>query len=108
MCSGGTFHAMSDDTIHIGLLTIELHLPGCSSLKQKRSALKPLLFALRKNFNISAAEIGANDSHRNAVLACTAVSNSSQHIQPVLEKIPPWIEQHRPDLQIVDSEYSML
>ncbi|MCJ7708279.1 MAG: DUF503 domain-containing protein, partial [Anaerolineales bacterium] len=44
--------------MHVGALTLELRLPGCSSLKQKRSRLKPLLAALHREFNLSAAEIG--------------------------------------------------
>ncbi|MBN1265085.1 MAG: DUF503 domain-containing protein [Anaerolineales bacterium] len=99
---------MSGDTVHIGLLTIQLYIPGCASLKHKRSVLKPLLAALHKNYNISAAEIGAHDYHQSAVLACGLVSNSQQHIQPILEKIPRWIEKTRPDVQIVDYEFSML
>jgi uncharacterized protein YlxP (DUF503 family) len=90
--------------MHIAALTIELHIPGCQSLKQKRSRLKPLLARLHKEFNISAAEIAGNDSHTLAVIACVMVSNDHKHVQRALDKIPAWIERHRPDLQIVDHE----
>jgi hypothetical protein len=36
----------------IGVCTIELHLPGVGSLKQKRSIMKPLLARLHNSFNI--------------------------------------------------------
>lgn len=94
--------------MHVGTLTIELHLPGCDSLKQKRSRLKPLLARLHREFNISAAEIDHNDRHRDAVIACAVVSNDAKHIQRVLEKIPDWIEKYRPDLQVVDQEIMLL
>jgi len=94
--------------MHIGALSIELHIPGCSSLKQKRSRLKPLLIRLGKEFNVSAAEIDLNDLHRSAEIACVAVSNDPRHIQGMLESIPPWIERQRPDMQIVDYQISML
>lgn len=99
---------MTGEAVHVGLLTVQLHLPGCRSLKQKRGTLKPLLTALRKNFNVSAAEVGAHDFHQSATIACAAVSNSSRQVQPLFEKIPRWIECHRPDVQLVDSEYIML
>ena len=99
---------MNGTTVHFGVLTIKLYLPGCASLKQKRGVLKPVLASLHKKFNVSAAEIGAHDYHQSAVLAVGLVSNSQQHIQPILEKIPDWIERNRPDVQIVDSEYNML
>ncbi len=88
--------------MHVHVLSLELHLPGCSSLKEKRSRLKPLLAALHKNFNVSAAEIDHQDAHQSAVLACAVVSNSSKHGDKVLSKIPVWIEQRFPDLLIVD------
>lgn len=95
-------------SMHIGALSIELHIPGCSSLKQKRSRLKPLLIRLGKEFNVSAAEIDLNDLHRAAEIACVSVSNDPRHVQRMLESIPPWIERQRPDLQIVDYQISMI
>ena len=88
--------------MHVHVLTLELHLPGCSSLKEKRSRLKPLLSALHQNFNLSAAEIEHQDAHQSAVLACAVVSNSNKHGNRVLSGIPDWIERRFPDLQIVD------
>jgi uncharacterized protein YlxP (DUF503 family) len=94
--------------MHVGTLMVELYLPGCNSLKQKRSVLKPLLARLHKEFNISAAEVDHNDSHRSALVACAIVSNDAKHVQRVLEKIPSWIEIHRPDLQVVDQQIMLL
>lgn len=53
----------------IGVCTIELHLPGIGSLKQKRSILKPLLARLHNTFNISAAEIERKDSWQSTITA---------------------------------------
>jgi uncharacterized protein YlxP (DUF503 family) len=92
--------------MHVHVLILELHLPGCSSLKEKRSRLKPLLSALHKNFNVSAAEIEHQDAHQSAVLACAVVSNSNKHGNQVLSGIPGWIESRFPDLQIVDDHIS--
>jgi hypothetical protein len=92
--------------MHVHVLTLEIHLPGCSSLKEKRSRLKPLLAALHKNFNVSAAEIEHQDAHQSAVLACAVVSNSNKHGNKVLSSIPDWIERRFPDLQIVDDHIS--
>lgn len=94
--------------MHVGTLTIELHLPGCDNLKQKRSRLKPLLARLHREFNISTSEIDLNDRHRSAVIACALVSNDANHIQRVFEKIPDWIEKNRPDIQVVDEQIMFL
>jgi uncharacterized protein YlxP (DUF503 family) len=94
--------------MHVAALTIELHIPGCSSLKQKRSRLKPLLARLHREFNVSAAEIDQNDQHRRAVIACVVVSNDARHVQRVLAGIPAWIETHQPDIQVVDDHVTLL
>ena len=41
----------------LAILTIHLHLPTCSSLKEKRGRIKPLMARLRREFNVSAAEM---------------------------------------------------
>jgi uncharacterized protein YlxP (DUF503 family) len=69
-----------------------------------RSRLKPLLARLHKEFNISTAEVGDNDHHAFAVVACVMVSNDARHAQRALDRIPDWVETHRPDLQIIDRE----
>jgi uncharacterized protein YlxP (DUF503 family) len=86
----------------VGCLTIELHLPGCRSLKQKRGTLKPILAGLHKQYNVSAAEIDLHDLHGSAVLACVVVSNESAHSQRLLARIPGWMEKRFPNVAIVD------
>jgi uncharacterized protein YlxP (DUF503 family) len=88
--------------MHLAVMTIELHIPGCHSLKQKRSQLKPLLIRLHREFNVSAAEIDYHDVLQSAVIACAAVSTDAAHLQRLLKPIPGWIERTRPDLQTVD------
>lgn len=90
--------------MHVAVLTVELRLPGCASLKEKRGRIKPLLAGLHRQFNVSAAEIERQDSHTECVIACSVVSNDGRHSQQVLDGIPAWIESRRPDLQVVDQQ----
>jgi uncharacterized protein YlxP (DUF503 family) len=101
---------MADYTtdMHVAALTIELRLPGCRSLKEKRSHLKSLLANIHRDFNVSAAEIDHHDSWQFATIACVVVSNDQAHTQRVLDGIPSWIESRRPDLQVIDDELIML
>jgi uncharacterized protein YlxP (DUF503 family) len=94
--------------MHVAVLSIELHLPGCRSLKQKRGLLKPLLAGLQRHFSVSAAEVDRQDAHQSAVIACAVVANESAHAQQVLQEIPAWIEARRPDVQVVDHQLTML
>jgi uncharacterized protein len=84
----------------VGILTLQLHIPGCSSLKEKRGRLKPLLARLHKEFNISVAEVDHNDAWREASIACALVSNDREHSQQALQKVISWIEIYWPDVQI--------
>lgn len=93
--------------MHIAALTIELHIPGCQSLKQKRSRIKPLIIRLHREFNLSAAEIDQQDHHTLSTIACVVVSNSDRHAQRVLTRVPGWIETQRPDLQVIDSQIEL-
>jgi uncharacterized protein YlxP (DUF503 family) len=94
--------------MHIAALTLELHLPGCHSLKEKRSRIKPLLAAIHRKFNVSASEIDQNDRWQLASIACVAVSNDSRHVQKLLNNILAWIEIHFPDLQVIDDKITVL
>jgi len=89
-------------TASIGILTIHLHIPGCSSLKEKRGRLSPLFTKLHKTFNLSVAEIDQQDVWQNAVIACALVSNDKAHTQRVLMKVQTWIDEAWRDVSVLD------
>jgi len=92
----------------IGILTIHLHIPGCKSLKEKRSRLKPLLTRLHKEFNISVAEMEAHDVWQSAVIACAVVGNDNAQNQRMLQKVADWVEHNWQDLTITDEEFEII
>jgi hypothetical protein len=92
----------------VGLLTLTLSIPGCGSLKEKRSRLKPLLARLHKEFNVSAAEIDAHDVWQSAVVGCALVSNDAGHAQRKLAQIDGWVERHWPDGDVVDARIELI
>jgi uncharacterized protein YlxP (DUF503 family) len=92
----------------IGLLTLYIVLPGCSSLKEKRSRLKPLIARLHKEFNISVAEIDHLDVWDQSIIACAQVSNNKQHTQRVLQRIITWLDTNWPDIELVDEQIELI
>jgi len=92
----------------IGLLTIHLCLPGCRSLKEKRSRLKPLLARLHREYNISTAEMDLNDDWDQAVIACSMVSSEAAHLQRSLSNVLKWLESHWPDVQVIDDQVELI
>jgi uncharacterized protein len=92
----------------VGACTIVLHLPGVHSLKEKRSVVKSVLARLRNEFNVSTAEVDAQDSHGRAVIGVACVSASSEYARGQLEAVVRWIEEQRPDAPVIDYEIELL
>lgn len=92
----------------IGLLTLHLQIPGCRSLKEKRSRIKPLIARLRKEFNISVAEMDFQDTWQDSLLLIATVSNHQDHSQRALQAVTDWIEHCWPDVTIVNDTYEFL
>ena len=92
----------------IGLLTLHLRLPGCSSLKEKRSRIKPLLARLHREFNISAAEMGLLDKWQETLISCAVVSNDTRQNQRLLQQIIDWVERDWPDVDVIAEQIEMI
>jgi uncharacterized protein len=94
--------------MRIGLLTLDLRLAGCTSLKEKRSRLKPLIVRLHREFNISVAEVDKLDVRQEALIACTIVSNDQRHTQRSLQQVSRWIEASWPDVTIIEEHLEII
>ncbi len=92
----------------IGILTIHLHLPACSSLKEKRGRILPLMARLRRKFNLSVAEMQLQDQWQDAVLGCAMVSNEAAHLQSALQTVGRWVEGNWPDGMVVDHRIELI
>ncbi len=92
----------------IGLLTLYLRIPGCSSLKEKRSRIKPLLARLHREFNVSVSEVDQQDSWKETVLACVLVTSEAAQTQRSLQSVSHWVEKRWPDVEIVDDRIELI
>jgi len=86
---------------------LQLHLPGCASLKEKRGLIKPLMARLHREFNVAAAEVEHQDVWQTAGLAIVAVGNDAAHLQAELEQIVRWIEHNRPEVEVADARIEL-
>ena len=86
----------------IATLTIHLHLPACSSLKEKRGRIKPLISRLHREFNVSVAETDLQDKWQEAVVVCAMVGNDHAHLESALQTVAKWVEGHWPDGDIIE------
>ncbi len=86
----------------IGACTIQLYLPGVTSLKEKRRLLKPLLNQLRRTFEVAATEVDHQDTWQSAAIAIVTVANETGHSYAVLENAVHWIEEQYRAVQVID------
>ena len=92
----------------IGVLTVHLHLAACSSLKEKRGRIKPVLARLRREFNVGVAEVGMQDSWQDAVISCVTVGNEGAFVQSALSSVLAWIRGNWPDGMVEDQHIELV
>jgi uncharacterized protein YlxP (DUF503 family) len=92
----------------VGVLTLQLSIPGCTSLKEKRSRIKPLIARLHREFNVSVAEMERLDSWQEAVIGCALISNDAAQTQRALQAVVSWIEAYWPDVEVSNDEIELL
>ncbi|RKX44858.1 MAG: DUF503 domain-containing protein [Thermotogae bacterium] len=76
----------------IGYGTLELRLFGVSSLKEKRNITKSLLNDIRKRFNVSVIESGANDSKLVLEISYALVARTRAEVDAISESLVRFIE----------------
>ena len=86
----------------VATLTIHLHIPGCSSLKEKRGRIKTLIARLHREFNVSVAEIGLQDKWQETVIACAMVGNERGHLESALQTVAKWVEGNWTDGDVIE------
>lgn len=85
---------------HVGLLTLELSLPGTGSLKDKRARLRPLVEGIRNQFSVSTAEVGHANVHDRSEVAAAVVSSDIRVIEKVMNEIATVAEKY--DVRVDD------
>jgi uncharacterized protein YlxP (DUF503 family) len=91
----------------VGLITWELHLAACHSLKEKRQIVKSLKDRLHQRFNLSAAETDHHDLWQRAELSAAVVTTDRRHAEQVLRQADRLVE-GADGARIVDSSLSYL
>jgi uncharacterized protein len=81
----------------VALLTVELHVPGSQSLKDKRMVLRRIKDRLKK-FNVAVSEVEHHDLWQRAALAVVTVSTEEKHADRELAAVADEIERVEPGL----------
>ena len=82
------------------ILTFHLRLTGCSSLKEKRSIVKPIIARLHKEFNLSAAEVDLQDHWQETVITCAMAGSDRVFLERAMHEVLAFTARQWPDLPI--------
>jgi len=93
--------------VTLGTATIDIYLPGCRSLKEKRGLLKKLISRLQRDFNVSVAEVEKQDLHQSARLGVAVVSTDRAFANRILSKVVERVERD-PFCQLQDYSLELL
>lgn len=84
----------------VGVCTLELEIPSSHSLKDKRHVVRSVIARVRRDFNISIAEVDSLDAWQHATIGIVCVSNDEKYAHGLLEKVIDNIERSRLDAVI--------
>ncbi|MCM8775486.1 MAG: DUF503 domain-containing protein [Candidatus Omnitrophica bacterium] len=84
---------MSETTVHLGVLTVDLFIPASGSLKSKRSVLKSLKDKIRSRFNVSVAELSGMDKWQTSVFGICMIGSDKSYVNSCLDSVLSLMEQ---------------
>jgi len=91
----------------VGTLVADLLLGDVHSLKEKRGVVRPIVAELRRRFEVSAAETGAQELHRRAEVSVALVAADHAHAKDVLTACERLIA-GRPEIELLSTRTRVL
>jgi len=89
-------------------ISLLIALPLCTSLKEKRNLIKPIIQKVQCKFNVSISEMALNDKWRSALISIVMVSNNSRHLQSESQAVLNYIEENFRQIEIIDYKIDTL
>jgi uncharacterized protein YlxP (DUF503 family) len=90
----------------VALERIDLRIPGCGSLKEKRHVLSSLSHAIRSTFNVSVAEVDHHDLWQRAAIAVAATGAEAYYVRKVMQQVETFVEAWG-GVEVIDTELTL-
>lgn len=91
----------------IGTLIVRIIMRGAFSLKDKRRIIKHLKESIKQRYNVSIAEVAAQDKWQESVIGIACVGNDGRFIRSELAQINNFIK-YLTGVEIVAHEQELL
>lgn len=73
--------------MYVGALRLELYMPQCRNLKDKRQVIRSIADRTRNRFHVAVAEIDKQHLWQVSSLGVACVSNSEYAVREMLENV---------------------
>ena len=85
----------------VGILRIELHIPGASSLKGKRAVVRGLKERIRQRVHAAVAEVDHQDLWQRAAIGVAVVSGESRQVSEMIQSVRDLVN-GTPEAEVLD------
>ncbi|MCX6004197.1 MAG: DUF503 domain-containing protein [Chloroflexi bacterium] len=90
--------------MNIGVCRLKIHIPESQCLKDKRHIVKSLVSRLKKQFNISIAEVDDHDLWQMTTIGIACVSNHNSQVDEIINSVISTVNRDYPTIEIVEKE----
>jgi uncharacterized protein len=88
----------------VAMAYLVIEIPESHSLKEKRSAVRPVIKRVQSRFNVSIAEIDNLENWQVAGVGIVCVSNAKRHAEEMLQNVIGFIEENLPQGYLAEVE----
>ena len=93
--------------MHVAALQLDLRLPACHSLKEKRAVIRPILDGARHRYQVAVSEVDHQEQWQRTVLGVAAVAGEARHVEAVLDSVERFVWSF-PEVEVIDAGRSWL
>jgi uncharacterized protein YlxP (DUF503 family) len=90
----------------LAALRVDVRIPGCTSLKEKRHVVKALANGIRSTFEVAVAETGFQDTWQRAELGVAAVGSEGYHLKKVMHSVQKFVDRFG-EVELIHAELTM-
>jgi uncharacterized protein len=87
-------------------LRLDLRIPACGSLQEKRHVVKTLSSGIRSRFEVAVAETGYQDKWQRAEIGVAAVAAEGYRLKKVMHSVERFVERWA-EVEIIDSDLTL-
>jgi uncharacterized protein YlxP (DUF503 family) len=90
----------------VAALRLDLRIPACGSLKEKRHVIKTLTNGIRSTYQVAVAETGYHDQWQRTELGIAVVGSEGYHLRKVLHGVERFVERWA-EVDVIDSDVTL-